>query len=148
MSLKSHIRRAITAILICLCVLWLYRQAQMPGLYTIRVHGADSWAGSWNNYLLLRADGTGMMWHGVTPQNWECPLAWTQTVQGIQITIPQYIYGGTYYYYAKPGTHLYHKGIFALKGIGRIENGELVKYGTEFGREPRQSRFRRVILQW
>ena len=61
--------------LLAFVVLWLYGQMQVPGKYAIRAHGEDSFAGSWRDYMILRPDGTGHMWHGAAPMNWECTLS-------------------------------------------------------------------------
>lgn len=121
-NLASLIKVTLSAVLIAFTALWLHGQMQIPGKYAIRVHGVDSFAGSWHDFMILHPDGTGRMWHGSTPMNWECALSWRQVTNGVEITIPHYIYGATYQNYSEPRTYHYNEGLRSLSGTGRNDS--------------------------
>jgi hypothetical protein len=122
MTRRSQARLAKVVLMVALSVmaaLWMRDRARIPGKYAVRVHGADSFAGTWHDYMVLREDGTGRMWNGSQPKSWECTLSWAHSPSGIEITIPHYIYGATYQNYSEPRIYHYEKGLRSLSGTGR-----------------------------
>lgn len=149
-STKTALQILRPVAVVLLLTAWGVGRYRIPGQYSIRVSGAEQFAGSSTTCLALQGDGSGQIWKNEGgSSDFHVSITWEQTTDGIDITVPEI---AKYKHWPQslfisPGVHHLKRQGSVLNHVGMKEEGQLHRNGVRQGMAEKRFQFRKRILQ-